>query len=85
MNRVLIVLQHKRDPQHKKLKNNKSYEIKIHSKTQSQYLHNPSSVRSTLMIKNIKPRAPSFCPPTRVFTQPVTFKGHQHECMDSFF
>lgn len=39
-------------------------------KQTGQYLHNPSSVRSTLMIKNIKPRAPSFCPPTRVFTQP---------------
>lgn len=34
------------------------------------YSQRPSSVRSTLMMKNMKPRAPSFCPPTSVFTQP---------------
>ena len=36
------------------------------------------------MIKNIKPRAPSFCPPTRVFTQPVTFnRNNMITCMAS--
>lgn len=34
------------------------------------YSQRPSSVRSTLMMKNMNPRAPSFCPPTSVFTQP---------------
>lgn len=37
------------------------------------YLLRPSSVRSTLMMKNMKPRAPSFCPPTSVFTQPLEY------------
>lgn len=37
------------------------------------------------MIKNIKPRAPSFCPPTRVFTQPVTFnRNNMITCVASF-
>lgn len=39
------------------------------------YSQRPSSVRSTLMMKNMNPRAPSFCPPTSVFTQPST---HPH-------
>lgn len=34
------------------------------------YLQSPSSVKSTLMMKNMNPLAPSFCPPTSVFTQP---------------
>lgn len=54
----------------------------LHNKS-NQYLHNPSSVKSTLMMKNIKPRAPSFCPPTRVFTQPATFqeKDNKAKCV----
>lgn len=82
-----MALQHKTDPQHIEVKkyiyNKKSIFIQ---NQKGQYLHNPSSVKSTLMIKNIKPRAPSFCPPTRVFTQPVTFKGNQNRivCVGSF-
>lgn len=38
--------------------------------SQWQCLQRPSSVKSTLMIKNMNPLAPSFCPPTSVFTQP---------------
>lgn len=82
--KVFIALQQKTDPQHKLIKVNHKQSIFI-QKQKGQYLHNPSSVKSTLMIKNIKPRAPSFCPPTRVFTQPVTFKGNQHDHMCVFF
>ena len=36
----------------------------------------PSSLRSTFTMKNMKPLAPDFSPPTNVFTQPATINHY---------
>lgn len=48
----------------------KNIQTSTNRKKHAMSLHSPSSVKSTLIMKNMNPLAPSFWPPTSVFTHP---------------